>query len=129
MLEHHCETVEWKKALRDVGGLGGLREFIARAFRDLGMLELSPTDRLVIRTEIEAMTADLKSQLEMFTGIEAALAARLSEPDHVEQSSQLAIGMTEPAPNDFGTIVLSICFCLVVASTVGAILSYSFLIH
>jgi hypothetical protein len=68
MSMHRREAVEWKRALRDVGGFGGLRESIARAFRDLGMLELSPTDRLAIRKEIEAMTADLNSQLEMFTG-------------------------------------------------------------
>ena len=47
-------------------------------------------------------------------------------PDHFEQSSQLATGMTEPAPNDFGTIVLPIFFCLVVATAVGAILSIAF---
>jgi hypothetical protein len=68
MSKHHRETVEWKRALKDVGGLGGIRDSIARAFRDLGMLELSPTDRLVIRQEIKEMTADLNSQLEMFTG-------------------------------------------------------------
>ena len=65
MSKHHRETVEWKRALRDVGGL---RESIALAFRDLGTLELSPADRLVIRKKIEAMTDDLDKQLEMFTG-------------------------------------------------------------
>ena len=65
MSMYHRETVEWKRAFRDVEGL---RETIARAFRDLGTLDLSPTDRLVIRNKIEAMTADLNAQLEMFTG-------------------------------------------------------------
>jgi hypothetical protein len=58
------ETVEWKRLLRDVRGL---RESIARAFRDLGTLELSPADRLVIRKKIETMTADLNERLEKFT--------------------------------------------------------------
>jgi hypothetical protein len=65
MSKLHRETVEWKRLLRDVRGL---RESIARAFRDLGTLELSPADRLVIRKKIEAMTADLNKQLEKFTG-------------------------------------------------------------
>lgn len=60
----HDETVEWKRLLRDVRGL---RESIARAFRDLGTLKLSPADRLVIRRKIEEMTADLNKQLEKYT--------------------------------------------------------------
>jgi hypothetical protein len=33
--------------------------------------------------------------------------------------------MTEPESDDFGTIVLYIFFCLVVATAVGVILAYS----
>jgi len=63
-MSKHSETVEWKRLLRDVQGL---RESIARAFRDLGTLELSPANRLAIRKKIEAMTADLNKQLEKYT--------------------------------------------------------------
>jgi hypothetical protein len=37
--------------------------------------------------------------------------------------------MKKPEPNDFESVVLSVLFCPVAATAVGAILSYSFLIH
>ena len=37
--------------------------------------------------------------------------------------------MKEPEPNDFASIVLSVLFCLVVATAVGGILAYSHLTH
>ena len=52
---------EWEKLLHNIKGL---RQSIAVASRDLATLELPLEDRLAIREDIEALTADLNEQLE-----------------------------------------------------------------